>query len=115
MYSGQVVATNLFSFYKDARNPITITANAISPKVIKFFFVEMNPADRKLQLYTSSVKKSKNLPSLPNSRSHRGQRCFLLAVSWISVMMRSIIIRLGTIAKKQIPRASEMNSGFSMI
>jgi len=50
MYSGQVVATNLFSFSIDARNPITITANAINPKVIRFFLVEMNPADRKLQL-----------------------------------------------------------------
>lgn len=42
------------------------TAKAINPTVMRFFFVKINPAERKLQLYTSSVKYNKNLPSLPS-------------------------------------------------
>lgn len=94
---------------------VTRKMKAMRPAVTAIFLLKIKPAEKRLTLYTSSVKYTKNLPSLPSSRSQSGHRCLRDAVKCMSIMTRIIMTMCGTSTKRLTPKTMDMHYGLRII
>ncbi len=68
----------------------------------------------KAKLYISSVKNTKNFPSLPSYLSQRGHLCFRVDVTWRTTKVRINETKFGNKTNIANPTMMDMNYGFKI-